>query len=126
MHAAADASHCQHIHTQGRGAAARIKNLESEVKALKAEARSLAVKRAHADEALAGARREQAALQRRLGAATEAKGRWAEDVKRSMEEQLALGKAAQEALAARLSQERGGKEKLAADLEEAQRMVSER
>lgn len=100
-----------------------MKNLEGEIKALKAEARSLSIKRAQAEEQLGAAKREQAALQRRLGQAAEAKGRWAEDARRSMEEQLALAKAGQEAMAGRLAQERQGKEKLAADLEEAQRVV---
>lgn len=112
--------------TQGRGAAARIKNLETEVKALKSEARSLAIKRAQAEEALAVAKREQVALQRRLAQAGEAKGRWAEEASRAMAEQLAMAKAAQEALAGRAAQERAGKEKLTKDLDEAQKMVGGR
>ena len=113
----------RHFTPQGRGAAARIKNLEQEVKSLRAELRTATIKRTQAEEALGAAKREQAALQRRLGAAADAKGKWAEDVKRSMEEQLALAKAAHDSLAARVAQERGGKEKLASDLEEAQRVI---
>jgi kinesin family protein C2/C3 len=101
----------------------RVKNLERELQVLRGKLKAKETGKIEAEDALSASRKELALLQREVKSLAEAKGRGQEERRRGWEDQLNAWRSSNEALTTRWHTEKTAREKLAQDLDEAQKMI---
>jgi len=109
--------------SRGGRANVRVKNLERELQVLRGKLMAKETEKIEAEDALSASRKELALLQRQVKSLAEAKGRVQEERRRGWEEQLKAWRSSNEALTTRWQTEKTAREKLAQDLDEAQKMI---